>query len=146
MGMYTDMKYADLQALAKERGLVATGTTAELAARLEQHDAEQLLGGDDPAPVASTTVAPEIQPTDPGPDRNQAVALPARSGPYRVSYPAPDGDVSTEQNNHYRLLAYNQAIADGFTPRGGLAGVSRIGWENKNGVKQAVYEVVTRKQ
>lgn len=137
-------KYQELQAAAKSRGLSATGTAEELEARIAEYDL--LAGEKPPAPAPQpqadpTPPAPQPDPTPPAPPTRQPAAP---RGPHIVSYPAPDGSVSTDQHNHYRLLAYQDALARGRVPLGGLAGVRRSGWAMIGGVKHAVYEVQTK--
>lgn len=156
MGQYDGWKQQQLQAEASSRGLSAAGSNAELTERLEQHDAmvgnEPDLLGDDtppvpaaPQPVAvSVAAAPQIQyvmqvppPAPPEP--------PAKEKTFRVEYEV-RGELSTAIHLDNRERAYQAAIDAGKLPRGGLAGVCRVGWRKvPGGTKLAIYEVLLQR-
>lgn len=161
MGVYDDWKQPQLQAEASKRGLSAGGTNAEIAARLDEWDAahpdDDLLNDDsagadanaaDLTPPAAPAAAPGTPVTAPPPAAEPAStpaapAKPAKS--YVTSFPC-HGELSTGMHNEYREQAYARALAAGLTPRGGLAGVSRIDFRNIDGARHAVYEVVLQRQ
>lgn len=161
MGAFAGLKQAELRAECDKRELAwaPNETNASLEARLDAFEEATLLGDDpqpepapaepEPAPAtadppAAPVVSPDAAPPLP-PIADAAPPLPPQKPRiYKAAFPAPDGDVTTEQNIHYRGLAFSEAIAEGHTPRGGLAGVSRVGWTAVDGVRHAVYEVPLR--
>lgn len=149
MGMYDGMAYSDLQREAKDRQLAATGTTAELIARLEQADVELLTR------LEQSPADPPAAPTPPPPPEFDLGETPAPApGPtgttaevvaheYKVAFPCPH-DLSDGLHEEFRQRAYNQAIQKGHIPRGGLGPVARTGWATVNGMRHAVYAVPIR--
>lgn len=100
MGEYDDLKKADLIALAEERGLDASGTKAEIIARLEVDDVTATDAGADPGPepppdtiapgpVASSIADPPPAPAAPVPTAPVAAAPPAPEPPPAVVAPKP---------------------------------------------------------
>lgn len=146
MGTYDGWKQPQLQAEASKRGLSAGGSNDEIAARLEEWDAahpggdEDLLGDDTPPVQSPTAPAAATQPDEP--TNKAAPAAPVRQGKtFETSFPCP-GELSTGMHTEYRQQAYARALAAGLTPRGGLAGVSRINFAEVDGQRHAVYSVV----
>lgn len=132
MGKYDDWKQPQLQAEASKRDLSAGGSNAEIIARLEEWDAahpdEDLL--DNP---------PDDSPLQDEDTAKEAPKPPAKS--YETSFSCP-GELSTGMHNEYREQAYARALAEGLSPRGGMAGVSRTGFKDIDGRRHAVYSVV----
>lgn len=145
MGAYDGWKQPQLQAEASKRGLSAGGSNDEIIARLEEWDAahpgdEDLLGDD--TPPAEAPAAPAAPAAAARVDDTAVAAAPPRQGKtYETSFPCP-GELSTGMHTEYRQQAYARALAAGLTPRGGLAGVSRIRFSEVDGQRHAVYSVV----
>lgn len=156
MGIYDGWKQNQLQAELSSRQLSAAGTNEELKARLEENDTENdLLKGLDVQPPAAADPAPPVA-ADPemaefltwkqqraAAATPNPVESPGRSprGTYVVKYGV-RGELSTSMHEDNRQRAYDDAIAAGYTPRGGLAGVCRIGWDRTGGKNDAIYEVM----
>lgn len=160
---YEKWQQAALKEELASRQLPTSGTNPELAARLRDSDtaaaaSDDLLGGTPPPPApapaqpqtAGLQIQPEVPPAPLGPPQvvNMAdpnpPAEPARTYLARYEF---RGDLSTSQHEDNRHRAYNEAIGKGLTPRGGLAGVSRIGMEaGPGGAQIAVYEVLLRRK
>jgi hypothetical protein len=169
MGLYDGWSQAQLQAACKDRELSAGGSNAEMTARLEEFDANQLLGGDEPKPAsaqpdppaegAADALARADEASDRDDELHMATAPPPVDPPkgnglqtrvaseqnlYRIAFSCPS-ELSTGLHEDFRLRAYNQAIEAGKTPRGGLAGVHRTGFSVINGVRHAIYAVSLRR-
>lgn len=161
MGMFDGMKQPELQQACRDRQipLPSGASNADLVRLLDAYEASLLsdLGesvvevasrpvpvpdGDTgdapppPAPAPATPAAPEATETatDPTPVLSR----------FEMVYPCP-ALLSTEQHESLRYLAYDRAVAAGHQPKGGLAGVSRTGFRDIDGVRHAVYTVVLRK-
>ena len=163
MGLYDEWKQQQLQAEASKRGLSAGGSNAELVARLEEHDADQDLlglatGEPTAAPVATppAAVPPAVDPDyaeflawkqnkakDAAAAETARAAIDPTARSYIARYPV-RGELSTSMNEDNRMRAYQEAIDAGLAPRGGMAGVCRIGWEHGQSI--AVYEVILQRQ
>lgn len=150
MGMFDGMKQQELQAECAKRELPAGGSNAEMIARLDQYEAEQLLGdGEDeatPAPPGLAQKAPEVDVLMPPPVFEEPPKLEQNTsgGPFTVAFPC-EGELSTGMHEDFRMRAYNTAVAKGKVPRGGLAAAFRIGFRQISGTRCAIYEVALRK-
>jgi hypothetical protein len=151
--VYDDWRQPQLQAEAGKRGLSAGGSNDEIKARLEQDDDEKRIAallGDDTAPPETSPAQPASQPTatppaaPPEPAATQAEPTPPPHE-YTARYEC-RGELSTGTHEDNRFRAYEQAIRDGYVPRGGLSAVYRSGFETVNGVRHAVYKVTLKKQ
>jgi len=154
VGAYDDWRQPQLQAEAGRRGLSAGGSNEEIKARLEDDDDKQriaaLLGDDDEpdteTPAAQPSSPPAAAPPAAPPESEATQAEPAPPlHEYTARYEC-RGELSTGTHEDNRYRAYEQAIRDGYIPRGGLSAVYRSGFEQVNGVRHAVYKVTLKKQ
>ena len=136
MGVYDDWRQPQLQAEAAKRGLSGGGSNDEIKARLEQDDDEkritQLLGDDTPGPTPTQPATPPA----PDPEATQAEPKPPMHE-YTARFEC-HGELSTGTHEDNRYRAYNEAIREGYVPRGGLAGVYRSGFETVNKDRKSV--------
>lgn len=152
MGLYDEWKQNQLQAELSSRSLSAAGSNEELRARLEENDANDLLKDDEPAAAPPAATDPEMaeflawkqQRATAAPTAAEPPAQPPR-GTFTVKYPV-RGELSTSMHEDNRQRAYDDAIAAGHAPRGGLAGVARTGWDRTHGKNDAIYEVLLARQ
>jgi hypothetical protein len=146
--VYDDWKQAQLQAEAGKRGLSAGGSNEEIKARLEDDDDKKRIAallGDDDEPDAEPPASPATttQPTAPPESESAEPEPPLKE--YTARYEC-RGELSTGTHEDNRQRAYDQAVRDGYIPRGGLAAAYRSGFETVNGVRHAVYKVTLKKQ
>src|SRR5688572_9890503 len=154
---YSTMPKSELQELCRARELPVSGTNVDLIARLEGWDAKQGQPEDDDdllneieredqetgeppadqgsvvAKMTATTSAqrpaakmpelgPEIVQTQPQADRRMATPT-----TFEIAFAMSGRELSTGLHQDYQKRAYDEAVAAGHQPRGGLAGSSHVG-------------------
>jgi len=135
---YDSMNKEQLKDEAGKRGLPVSGTVPELVERLQANDNDDLLGDvkpPAPEPAAPAAAAPAAEPpSEPTPPPTS----------FKAYYDCP-GELSTGVHQENVRRCWDDAVAAGYSPRGGAYAAARIGFETRGGKRYAVYEIPLHK-
>jgi hypothetical protein len=155
MGAYDGLLKDRLRELCLERGLIVSGTVAELVARLEGADAAQAdteqepdllveagIGQDelepvDEAPVQQPPAAREPE-QEPGLIHDSGDPMAANRTVHRVRFECGNPGVLQEYHEAWLRATENAALGAGHTIRGSAR---RVSFEDDGGKHYAIYEV-----